>query len=271
MIPPTRLLNILVDFSSDPLLQNTLVNEQKSIIKKYGKAISINTLAKMKYLDAAIFESLLLSSPANCMHRKVKKDVVLSNGITVSKDSYISINLFENHHKKVDDYGNRIFNISKHMERKTPKELFVQSLIWGFGSLQNIVIELFVYANIDFCQEPNFKSYHAASNHEPSLRTDLFGFINKFIPLFFRLLKIVFELMEGLVAFVNLFFTFIAVPDLPSEIIRDMTRSWFADNVLGRPARFGFLLGVCLFSYLRYYSSTYTSSLIYFRVRKPFI
>ncbi|PVV01910.1 hypothetical protein BB560_003653, partial [Smittium megazygosporum] len=64
MIQPTRLLNIIVDFSSNPALQNLLINEQKSIIKRYGKNISLQTLQKMEYLNAAFLESLLLSAPA---------------------------------------------------------------------------------------------------------------------------------------------------------------------------------------------------------------
>ncbi|PVV03448.1 hypothetical protein BB560_002068 [Smittium megazygosporum] len=132
-IPESRLLNVLVDFSSDPTLQNTLVNEQISIMKQYGKKISLEILEKMHYLDAALNESLLMSAPASFLHRKVKKDVVLSNGITIPKKSFISLNLFEKYNQKVDDFGNRLYDINKYFYKKLPKEEFVQSLIWGYG------------------------------------------------------------------------------------------------------------------------------------------
>ncbi|PVV01283.1 hypothetical protein BB560_004306 [Smittium megazygosporum] len=124
-IPSSRLKNILVDFSSNPILQNKLIREQRVVIKRYGKIISLQTLEKMKYLDAAIIESLLLSAPAQFLHRKVKKDVVLSNGVTIQKNSFVSMNLFEKYNQKVDEYGNRVYNIGKHMERKSPKVTWI--------------------------------------------------------------------------------------------------------------------------------------------------
>ncbi|PVV04119.1 hypothetical protein BB560_001388 [Smittium megazygosporum] len=125
-----RILNILVDLSSRPAMQNLLVNEQKAIMKTFGRSINLKSLSKMKYLDAFIKESLLLSAPA------ILKETILSNGITIPQNGILSINLFQKfHNKKPGSYIERVFDPARHrIEKADSKEEFIYSLLWGAGN-----------------------------------------------------------------------------------------------------------------------------------------
>ncbi|PVV01478.1 hypothetical protein BB560_004102, partial [Smittium megazygosporum] len=141
-IIPSRLLNILTDIASNPHLQSILISEQEAIIDEYGRSVTTLALSKMEILSASINESLLLSSSASCLHRKVKSPFVLSNGTHVPADHYISVNLFERYNTKKDEFRNRAFDIDRHLYEDIPeKKKFIQDSIWGYGSRKCPAIE----------------------------------------------------------------------------------------------------------------------------------
>ncbi|PVU91192.1 hypothetical protein BB561_004519 [Smittium simulii] len=65
IIPLSRILNSIVYISNHTDRLLGLIQEQKTISAKYGESLSSTSLKKMKFLDAFIKESLLLSSPAS--------------------------------------------------------------------------------------------------------------------------------------------------------------------------------------------------------------
>ncbi|PVV04697.1 hypothetical protein BB560_000787, partial [Smittium megazygosporum] len=141
-IIPTKLVNILTDISINPYLQSILVEEQVSVITKYGDSVTSFTLSKMKKLAAFIDESIVLSSPATNLHRRVKKPIFLSNGTMILDDQYISANLFEKFHSKKDNFENRIFDIEKQLNGEiTPDEQFLRDNVWGYGKKKCPAIE----------------------------------------------------------------------------------------------------------------------------------
>ncbi|PVV03060.1 hypothetical protein BB560_002468 [Smittium megazygosporum] len=134
-IIPIRLVNILTDISINPYLQSILVEEQVNVIRRYGAPVTSFTLSKMEKLAAFVDESIVLSSSATTLYRRVKKPIFLSNGTRISNDQYISANMFENFHSKKDEFENRIFDIEKHFNGDiTPDERFLRDNVWGYGS-----------------------------------------------------------------------------------------------------------------------------------------
>ncbi|PVV03438.1 hypothetical protein BB560_002078 [Smittium megazygosporum] len=82
-----KISNFLVDISLDPRVFKKLENEQRSIVAKYGDSISIRLLDKMVYLDAAIVESIRLSSNIFGM-RETQCDIFTPNGVFIPKGSF---------------------------------------------------------------------------------------------------------------------------------------------------------------------------------------
>ncbi|PVU98094.1 hypothetical protein BB561_000113 [Smittium simulii] len=132
-IPPTRIFNILVDIASQPYIYNLLLNEQEHTIYKHGKDITMHTLLEMKFLDAFIIESLNLSSPASCIHRKLNKPVVFSNGTSISSKSMISLNLFSRKHNNNNLKSKKAQNTLQFLQKKPKKDQMLDNLVWGFG------------------------------------------------------------------------------------------------------------------------------------------
>ncbi|PVU94259.1 hypothetical protein BB561_002686 [Smittium simulii] len=140
IISPSRLTNILNDISLNPSVISILNTEQAEIITKYGTSVNIDTINKMSILHNFITNSLLSSSPASFLFRKLNKDITLSTGQVVKKNNIISFNIFGYYSKK------RKYQ-QKNIEKSSTKARIVKSniankkknkkhldLLWGYGS-----------------------------------------------------------------------------------------------------------------------------------------
>ncbi|PVU86532.1 hypothetical protein BB561_006675 [Smittium simulii] len=126
VILPSRILSILIDISIDPDTLNVLSLEQTNVIEKYGKKFDVNVLKKMPILHRVVMKSLLASSPTN---RKLNQNIVLSNGITLQKNSTVSINMFSNYHSETKNSN----SVLKNQYYKNQNNNSNFRLLWGYG------------------------------------------------------------------------------------------------------------------------------------------
>ncbi|PVU86079.1 hypothetical protein BB560_006819 [Smittium megazygosporum] len=129
-----RLSNFLIDISLDPRVFKKLENEQRAIIANHGHEISISCLDKMIYLDAAIIESLRLSSNAMTM-KEAQYDIFLPNRVFIPKGSLVklnNINYFRS--TQIFDLYPHDFIPERHFKLGTKLDAISKTnLSWGLG------------------------------------------------------------------------------------------------------------------------------------------
>ncbi|PVU90999.1 hypothetical protein BB561_004609 [Smittium simulii] len=132
IIPPSRLLSILIDISIDPNILSLLSSEQTDIIEEFGVKYDLNAFKKMPILHKVIMKSLLQSSPASYMDRELNQNLVLSNGITLKKNSVVSINMFSHYHSETKESKN-LNIVLQNQEYKEKNNSTNFRLLWGYG------------------------------------------------------------------------------------------------------------------------------------------
>ncbi|PVV01823.1 hypothetical protein BB560_003744, partial [Smittium megazygosporum] len=129
-----RLSNFLIDISLDPSVFKKLENEQRAIIVRYGHEISVRCLDKMVYLDAAINETLRLSSNALTM-KEAQYDIFLPNRVFIPKGSLVKLNNI-NYFRSIEvfDLFPHDFIPERHFKLGTKLEVISKTnLSWGLG------------------------------------------------------------------------------------------------------------------------------------------
>ncbi|PVV04044.1 hypothetical protein BB560_001462 [Smittium megazygosporum] len=131
-IPLSRLINIIIDISSDITVHEYLLKEQRRIVARYGEEISYTTVCNMTRLKSFVNKSLLKSSPGSYMHRMLEHDIVLSNGMSISKGSLVSLDIFSYYNLKLINRFNRNrFGRTKFSGSFKNPKINYENLIWG--------------------------------------------------------------------------------------------------------------------------------------------
>ncbi|PVV01037.1 hypothetical protein BB560_004560 [Smittium megazygosporum] len=126
-----KLPNFLIDISLDPTVFKKLEIEQKKIMAKYGKRITISCLNEMVYLDAAILESIRLGITM----KESQCDFFLPNGVFVPKGSFVKFNNIT-HNRTSPAFKMQPHNYIPERHFKIGTKLGVISennLMWGLG------------------------------------------------------------------------------------------------------------------------------------------
>ncbi|PVU89259.1 hypothetical protein BB561_005466 [Smittium simulii] len=137
---------IFLFFLQTPLLLNKLYDEQKILIKKYGYRVDMKIIDEMLILDYAINESLRAALPSFHMPRYVSTPFVLSNGVSISKGSYVGFNAYsylrKNHDitEKKKTESKPFTNTELHNNK-----ICSESLIWSVGPRMCIAREFSIY------------------------------------------------------------------------------------------------------------------------------
>ncbi|OMH80593.1 putative cytochrome [Zancudomyces culisetae] len=115
----TRLHNLIVELSLRPQVYDELGEEQRLSMEKYldnGSLIPFEALDEMVLLDAFIKETIRLAGSSSFIPRYVCQDFVVSNGVTIPKNSLVSFNIYS-HNRDTSIFGKNAseFDYKRHI------------------------------------------------------------------------------------------------------------------------------------------------------------
>ncbi|OMH83557.1 Cytochrome [Zancudomyces culisetae] len=132
------MFNLLVELSLRPDVYKELLQEQHELIKKNGgnNHIPFEMLDEMVYLDAFIKETIRLSGSDPFMPRCTTQEVVMSNGVSISKHQYVSFNIqAHNRDPKIFGPNANKFNYKRHIRLGLKlTDASLANLMWGAGN-----------------------------------------------------------------------------------------------------------------------------------------
>ncbi|PVV02730.1 hypothetical protein BB560_002808 [Smittium megazygosporum] len=127
--------NFLVDISLSKQIFQKLENEQRMIMERHARMITIEQLDEMVYLDAALTESLRLGNNKMSI-KEALCDIFLPNGVFIPKKSLVQFNTIS-HNRSASTFNGHPheFIPERHPELGTKLDVTSKTnLVWGLGS-----------------------------------------------------------------------------------------------------------------------------------------
>ncbi|PVU87542.1 hypothetical protein BB561_006297 [Smittium simulii] len=165
----SKIYDTLFYLFSSPNLIKYLYDEQTSLIASYGPQINYTVLSKMNLLDKAIKDAVRLSHNILFAKRYLNETVTFSNGVTVPKGSFISLN-GTSIHRVTNIRGDNTISYdckNSYSRDETFNNVSLDNLSWSVGSrmclakefASNFMKEYFAILIREFYFEPLYTNH----------------------------------------------------------------------------------------------------------------